>query len=347
LKEYFPTLWGNDGLRRQVGESILNGSFSHAYLIQGPSGTGKRHFAHAMAAAICCEEKNSPHLPLPCGECRSCKRLLKGETPDLMTLDREDKASLGIDHVRRMKEDIYLSPTELDRKIYIINEADKMTVNAQNALLIMLEEPPTDVAIFLLCEDAFSMLTTVRSRVRTLRMSSFSQEQLAAFAVANNASARRMKENEPEKFADLIAASEGSPGRALALFGSREGTSLLAQRKDIFELVSCLNSRTAFSRLQAAVALLPQTKRNDFAEALRLFSVALRDLILLKRDENAPLCFYGSREDAIAQSESIGLRTLFAASDAIGEALADLARNANVSVVSASLTNALYCAHTK
>ena len=132
LKEFFPTLWSNDGLRRQVGESILHGGSSHAYLIQGPSGTGKRLFAHSVAAALCCENQKDPSLPLPCGECRSCKRLLAGETPDLMILDRGEKATLGVDAIREMKEDIYLSPTELDRKIYIINEADKMTVNAQN-----------------------------------------------------------------------------------------------------------------------------------------------------------------------------------------------------------------------
>ena len=347
MKEFFPTLWSNDGLRRQVGESILHGGSSHAYLIQGPSGTGKRLFAHLMAAALCCEEQKNQSRPLPCGECRSCKRLLADETPDLKVLDRGEKATLGVDAVREMKEDIYLSPTELERKIYIINEADKMTVNAQNALLIMLEEPPTEVAIFLLCEDASAMLTTVRSRVRTLRMASFDHSLLSRFATEKSPAARRMKESEPEKFADLIAAAEGSPGRAITLFTTREGASVLDLRGDVTELVDCLNPRTAFSKLHAAVSALPSTKRPDLAEALRLFSSAIRDLILLKRDETAPLCFFGSREAALAKSECVGLRCLFAAYDAIEQASSDLARNANVGVVLAALTEDLRLAHTK
>lgn len=347
MKEFFPTLWSNDGLRRQVGESILHGGSSHAYLIQGPSGTGKRLFAHSVAAALCCENQKDPSLPLPCGECRSCKRLLAGETPDLMILDRGEKATLGVDAIREMKEDIYLSPTELDRKIYIINEADKMTVNAQNALLIMLEEPPTEVAIFLLCEDASVMLTTVRSRVRTLRMASFDHELLSRFAAEKSPAARRMKDTEPDKFADLIAAAEGSPGRALSLFSTREGASLLDLRHTVTELVDCLNPRTVFSKLHAAVSALPSTKRPDLAEALRLFSAALRDLILLKRDEGAPLCFFGSRETALAKSENVGLRCLFAASDATDRANADLTRNANINVVLAALAEDLRLAHIK
>lgn len=344
MKEFFPTLWENGDLRRRVGESILRGNFSHAYLLQGPKGTGKQHFAHAIAAALCCHELSQDGVPLPCGRCPACHKILNDATPDLRVLGREDTASIGIEPVRRLKEDMYLSPVENEKKIYIINEADRMTTAAQNALLIMLEEPPPNVVILLLCENLSAMLPTVRSRVQVLRMALFSQERLMEFAADKSPAANRMEKSDPVRFADLIAAANGSPGRVLSLFSTREGAGILKLREEIMAVISALGPRIPFSKLYTTVAALPQ-KRQDLTESLELLTLALRDLILLKREETAPLCFFGLREDAQKRCEGMSLRCLFAASDAVEEAKYSLTHNANVNVVLTTLTDALHRAH--
>lgn len=341
MKDLFPALRENRDLRRRVGESILAGRFSHAYVIQGAAGTGKRLFARQIAAALVCEARARDGVPLPCGVCPACRKVLDGATPDLVLLDRGDAATVGVDAIRRLREDMYLSPTELDKKIYLIHEADRMTPAAQNALLVMLEEPPTDVAIFLLCENTAALLPTVRSRVQTLRMSLFDTDALARLTTEKSEVAERTRRTDRARFDSLIAAAEGSPGRALALFGGKEGASTLVAREEILEILRCINPRAGFARLHAAVAALP-SKRPELLESLRLASLALRDLILVKRDESAPLCFFGTGEEALALQETFSLRCLFRASDAVSEAAVSLNQNANISVVLASLTDALW-----
>ena len=200
MKIYFPTLMGNDRLKQQLGERVLQETVAHAYLIQGEAGSGKRLLAHLLSAAMCCEKRTVDGVALPCGECLTCQKIMANATPDVTIISRGENATIGIEAIRRAKEDMYLSATENDKKIYIIEEANKMTVAAQNALLIALEEPPRDVVILLLCDDASSLLPTVRSRVQTLRMSLFSPEQMAAF-LASNPKAQRLRAESEEKLA--------------------------------------------------------------------------------------------------------------------------------------------------
>ena len=101
MKQLFPAIWGNEDLCRRVGDGIINGTLSHAYAIQGPSGTGKRLLASQIAAALVCENRGNPHLPLPCGECRACRMMLTRSTPDLTVITREDKATIGVEKIRR------------------------------------------------------------------------------------------------------------------------------------------------------------------------------------------------------------------------------------------------------
>lgn len=345
MKLFFPTLQENERLKQQFGEQILRGTMAHAYLIQGAKGTGKRYFAHLLASALCCQKQGQDCLPLPCMECESCRKIMADGTPDIRNITRGDNATIGIDAIRLIKEDMYLSPTEMEKKIYIIHEAERMTAAAQNALLIALEEPPANVVIFLLCEDAASLLPTVRSRVQSIRMALFSPERLDAF-LQDNRDAKRLRESDPTQYREILTVAAGSPGMALELLCQKNIIALAEDRKMIMDIISCINSRTKYANLHESTARL-STKRQELMEELFSLMLAIRDLIIVKKDEEAPLCFWGIRESVVEIAATFSLRCLFTVYDALRDARLQLFQNANVHVVITSLNSALFHAPTK
>ena len=139
MRKYFSALYGNSALKTRLGTAIDRGTLPHAFLVTGPSGSGKKTFALELAAAINCERKNDGTLPLPCRECNTCKRIIENNYTDITRLSRQSgKATIGVEEVRLFRDDMFLSPTESSFKTYIIEEADKLTANAQNALLTVL-----------------------------------------------------------------------------------------------------------------------------------------------------------------------------------------------------------------
>jgi len=136
------------------------GKLSHAYLISGPSGSGRREMAKALSMAMVCrgEEK-------PCLCCPDCKKVLSGIHPDVTAVGPEEgKREILVDQIRALRTDAYIRPNEARRKVYLIDPAGAMNQNAQNALLKVLEEGPAYAAFLLLAEAEGQLLSTVRSR---------------------------------------------------------------------------------------------------------------------------------------------------------------------------------------
>ena len=221
MREIFKQLFGNERIKSTLGESIERGTASHAYIIEGPKGSGKHTLATLAAAALSCENRSDAGFALPCGVCPVCGRILKGISADVITVSKEDKASIGIGKIRSIREDLYVTPNDSDNKVYVIEEADLMTPQAQNGLLISLEEPPAFVTFFLLTENSEALLETVKSRSVTLRMELFSPEKIKEFLVGHSSSAI----SGPGYNERLIRAgdlSNGSPGEAKRIFLERE-----------------------------------------------------------------------------------------------------------------------------
>ena len=189
---------------RQLMRSVQAGRIVHALLFTGPHGSGKRTMAAMFAQALLCRGNE----PRPCGVCPACKRFEAGSHPDVRTV-RPEKRTIGVDTVRDLIDYLALRPYEGGRHIAIIEQADRLTPAAQNALLKTLETPPGDAMFFLISDAPGGLLPTIRSRCQTVRFSDLSVEDCAA-ALAR----RGIPEN---RAAMLSGMAQGSVGRALEL----------------------------------------------------------------------------------------------------------------------------------
>ena len=134
--------------KEKLLSEIASGKLSHAYLIEGGEGCGKTYFAR-FAAAAALRTGDKP----PCGKCPSCVKALAGSHPDLFYFSPDKKASMGVEQRRETsKNSLFFMPNDGDRKVYIIDDAQKMTVQAQNALLKFIEEPPASVLFFIVAD---------------------------------------------------------------------------------------------------------------------------------------------------------------------------------------------------
>lgn len=207
----FPGFYGNDGLKLRL--SAAGRKLSHCYILEGPPGSGKKTLATILAAAMECEAGGE----FPCGTCPACRKILKLEHPDVITVD-SDTATVPIRLIRDMQADAYVKPNEGRKKVYLLPRAQDMQAPAQNALLKLLEEPPEYCAFLLMTDSIEKLLETVRSRAVTLTLSPLSRQQLMT----------ALKEREPDAVQeDLVRAmdkSEGYLGAALKLLHTPETT---------------------------------------------------------------------------------------------------------------------------
>ena len=145
-------------------QTILNNRLGHAYLFEGARGTGKKDVARWLAKTLFCQ---SPIAGRPCHSCNNCQRLETNDLPDLIEVE-PDGQSIKVDQIRELKTEFYKSTVEGNKKVYIITDAEKMTVSAANSLLTFLEEPGKETYIFLLTTAKESILPTIRSRCQII-----------------------------------------------------------------------------------------------------------------------------------------------------------------------------------
>lgn len=152
-------LAGNAALKEQLSAQERGRGLSHAYLISGPAGSGKRTLARLLSAAMVCTKSGDK----PCGSCAACKKAFGGIHPDVIQVGADGK-DISVGQARQARSDAYIRPNEAGRKIYIFHNAQNMNPSAQNALLKLLEEGPAYAAFLLLTENPGSVLSTIRSR---------------------------------------------------------------------------------------------------------------------------------------------------------------------------------------
>ena len=337
VRRHFTEIFGNDFHKNRIASAILEDRLPHALLIDGPSGSGKESFAKEIAAALNCECKHDNSLALPCGKCNTCRRIRDNSYTDVKVLRKSsDKATLGVREIKEFRADMYLSATESGYKVYIIDEAEKMTTEAQNALLIILEEPPKNVIIMLLASGTDSILTTIKSRTQYIAMSRFNIAELAKYIEEKNNDARRLAAINPSAYKDLLVSADGRIGRAQELLNPKTGAENEEKRKEIIDIISSLSASVPYTKLYEAIAGLP-TKRTEFADALELLISALSDIIQAKKSDSFTPVFFTDVKTAKTYSSDLPLIRLMRIYDLVAKTHSECAKNVNVTLAAANL----------
>ena len=321
----FPDLIGNERIRSLFADALKREGAAHAYVLEGPRGSGRHTAARQIAAASLCENRRDPSFPLPCGRCASCRKVLGGKSVDVMTVSRGDRATLGVEAVRAVRDSLWVTPNDGEKKFYIIEDAHLMTQQAQNALLLSLEEPPEYVTFLLLAEDASLLLETVRSRAPVLRMERFSP------SFTEDWLARQCKNADRDRIVKAAHLSGGALGMAKLLCDG--GGAELGRYESAAETVRLLLQ----GRRSEAAAFIPTLPKDRGAlrRILSLGRFALRDIVADKK--GGELLFYSGRDGVPAWAKKISVRRAVSLSARLAEAEDGLAANLSINTVMAAL----------
>ncbi len=195
---------GQQSILEAFHEMNRKGLLGHAYALTGPEGIGKKTLAHELARMLLCYE--SPEKA-PCGMCNACKTLEAGSNPNLVRIAPKTQKIL-IEQIRVLIDDIGVKPP-YGRKVYIIEDADRMTQQAQNCLLKTLEEPPAYAVIIMTVSHFASLLVTIRSRAAQIKLSRYTPQEIKQIL--------ELKGIREADMSSIIAFSEGIAGKAIAL----------------------------------------------------------------------------------------------------------------------------------
>ena len=269
----FDHIVGHQQEIQHLKRGISTGNISHAYIFAGEKGAGKRTLADTLAMALVCESKGEK----PCGVCRFCKQAASGNHPDISVITHEKPNSIGVDDVRRqLVEDVLIRPYNGGKKIYIIPEAEKMTVQAQNAILKTIEEPPAYAVIMLLASNEQSLLDTIRSRCVLLNLRPVSDAQVKEYLME--------KLLVPDYEADIcVAFAQGNIGKAIRLASSEDFTAI---RNSAMQLIRKAGQMPISEIIEYVKEV--QEYKVSIGDYLDLLALWYRDMVYFKatRDVN-------------------------------------------------------------
>lgn len=268
----FSEIIGQEQIKEHLQNAIKEKKVSHAYIINGERSAGKEFIATTFATALLCTGEGIE----PCLECHSCKQAMTKNNPDIVYVTHEKPNTIGVDDIRtQINNDIAIKPYNSEYKVYIINEGEKMTPQAQNALLKTLEEPPAYAVIMLLTTNLEAMLPTILSRCVTLNMKPVSDELVRTYLMHELMV--------PDYKADVCAAfARGNLGKAKALAISEEFDNIKADAVSLLKHIHEMD----ISEMVAAIKKIAEYKFN-INDYLDIISVWYRDVLLYKATNDA------------------------------------------------------------
>lgn len=308
----FEEIRGNTPLVEQLRRSAASGRSSHAYLFLGGAGAGKRLIANTFAKALQCEGEKRP-----CDICKSCHAFNHGNHPDVIYFQPlKNGKTYTIEDVReQLLETVDLKPFQYEKKIYIIEKADTLNIQSQNALLKTLEEPPAHAVFLLLAERAEAFLPTILSRVVVMKIRPLSAETIADYLMQAGHLA--------EESHILSAYAQGRIGQALELV---EDEGFREMRQDILGKLEALPSMSEGDAYLLAKEF--EVYKNDL-RFLDIMELWYRDLLTAKSLREEGYLIQRDKKDAIFRAAKEPAALLAKKAAAVRTARMRLAQNAN------------------
>lgn len=269
----FKDIIGQEQIKDHLTHTIEQGKISHAYVINGERFSGKEFIANVFAMALQCEHPDGVE---PCQQCHSCKQALSGNQPDIIRVTHEKPNTIGVDDIRtQINTDIAIKPYSSPRKIYIIQEGEKMTAQAQNALLKTLEEPPAYAVILILTTNMDALLPTILSRCVVLNMKPVRDDLVKKYL---------MEELQiPDYKANVcVAFARGNLGKARQLASSEEFDHIKEEAVSMLKYVQDME----INEMLAAIKKIQEYKF-DVEDYLDILAIWYRDVLLFKATNDA------------------------------------------------------------
>lgn len=315
----FKDIIGQQQIKNHLQTAIKQNNISHAYIINGETGSGKKTLTEAIAQTIQCENRIDGIDS--CENCKSCIQAKSHNHPDIKYITHE-KASISIDDIReQLNNDISIKPYSSTHKIYIIPDANKMTEQAQNALLKTIEEPPEYVVIILITNNVSSLLPTIQSRCITLNIKPLSNSEIAEYLTSH----LRL---EPERARIAAGFCQGNMGKAIRFASSedfqemKEQLLTLLKSIDTMSVPDIVNTIRNFSK-----------HKNNINDYLDLMLLWYRDVLMFKVTKDTNLLLYQGEYKSISkQASTNGYEDLEKIISAIDKAKMRLEANVNFEV---------------
>jgi len=290
----FNHIVGHEQIIEHLKTAIGTGKVSHAYLFAGEDGSGKNMLANAFAMALQCEQIKQGNIEdvtqvTSCGICKSCIQAASDSHPDIIRITHE-KASIGIDDIRiQLNNDIQIKPYSSPYKIYIIDEAEKLTEQAQNALLKTIEEPPQYGIILLLTNNLNSLLPTILSRCVTLHLKPIDSELIVDYLMEHY--------QIPDYQAELSTIfAQGNLGKAIQYSSSEEFAEM---KKDVLHLLKYIDDMELYEIIDG-LKKISENKVRVF-DYIDLMILWYRDVLLFKVTNDPNLLIYKSEFQDISK----------------------------------------------
>ncbi len=263
----FKDVVGHKDIIKYIENAVSEGKVSHAYILNGERGAGKKMLASLFAATLLCEKGG----PDPCNVCHSCKQAESGNHPDIIRVQHEKPNTISVDDIRQqVNNDIRIKPYQGAYKIYIIAEADFMSVQAQNALLKTIEEPPEYAVIFLLTENAEVLLPTITSRCVMLKLRNIKDTLIKKYLMETM--------QVPDYKADVCTAfAQGNMGRAILLANSEHFNEI---REEAVQLLKYIDEMELNEIVKAIKRI--NTFKLEVNDYLDIIMIWYRDVLLYK-----------------------------------------------------------------
>lgn len=240
----FENILGNEKNKKILEKAINLKKMSHSYIFWGTEGIGKKIIAKEFAKQILCLGDNKPDC-----KCKSCIEFDSENNPDFQLINSEND-KIKIEQIREMQRKIAEKPIISHHKVYIIDNADRMTPEAQNCLLKTLEEPPEYIVIILICSNENNLLSTIKSRCTRLHFDKIENSEILDY----------INKNEPDKniSPNIIEFAQGSIGKALKLSENIE------IYENVEKLIEQMKSKDLIDIMKSAEQLYKSKEEIDF-----------------------------------------------------------------------------------